>query len=311
MILRIGKGASIMTQAITTERELLSGPAGSRAWWFLGTLAVLRNPEGAPRTPAVIELTVPPGGSPPAHIHGDLDDAFLLLDGEVVVRCGEDVELVRAGSYVVMPHGVEHTFRVTSAKPAKLLLIHGDDSFLQFIEAVGTPTGDLRVPPPGTPTPDADQIARECEAHGARFVGPSLELEDIPSTIRAGLPDDTLGPVNHISLNVSDVTASERWYVDTFGLVRVDGEIAEDGHGHVVLLNPSAGWLLTLLGPTPPKVEHIAFTCDGREDVLRWRAILEERGARPGHITDAPYGSGFVVRDPDGIEMELFAPAPM
>ena len=27
-------------------------------------------------------------------------------------------------------------------------------------------------------------------------------------------------------------------------------------------------------------------------------------------LTDAPYGSGFVVRDPDGLELELFAPAP-
>jgi len=71
-----------------TARHLSSEPPTSRAWWFLGTLAVLRNPQGAPRTPAVIELTVPPGGSPPRHFHEALDDAFLLLEGEVVVRSG-------------------------------------------------------------------------------------------------------------------------------------------------------------------------------------------------------------------------------
>ena len=47
---------------VAAVRELSTDPATSRAWWFLGTLAVLRNPQGAPRIPAVIELTVPAGG---------------------------------------------------------------------------------------------------------------------------------------------------------------------------------------------------------------------------------------------------------
>ncbi len=81
----------------SAQRHLFSEPDTSRAWWFLGTLAVLRNPEGAPRTPAVIELTVPPGGSPPRHVHEVLDDAFLVLDGEVVVRCGEQTIVGPAG----------------------------------------------------------------------------------------------------------------------------------------------------------------------------------------------------------------------
>src|SRR5581483_12191926 len=92
------------------QRRIVSRPDSSPAWWFLGTLAVLRNPAGAPRTPTVIELTVPPGGSPPRHVHESLDDAFLLLDGEVVVRCGAETVVAGPGAYVVLPHGVEHTF---------------------------------------------------------------------------------------------------------------------------------------------------------------------------------------------------------
>ena len=132
---------------VATVRQLATEPATSRAWWFLGTLAVLRNPEGAPRTPAVIELTVPPGGSPPRHFHEQLDDAFLLLEGEVVVRSGDETVVARPGTYVVVPHGVEHTFRVTSKAAAKLLLVHADDSFLQFVESLGTPTTELVLVP--------------------------------------------------------------------------------------------------------------------------------------------------------------------
>jgi quercetin dioxygenase-like cupin family protein len=192
-----------------TARKLSTEPATSRAWWFLGTLAVLRNPDGAPRTPAVIELTVPPGGSPPRHFHEELDDAFLLLEGEVVVRSGEETVVARQGTYVVVPHGAEHTFRVTSRTPAKLLLVHDDDSFLQFIEAVGTPTTEFRLPPPGRFDVDGDTIVRLSAKHGAPIVGPSLEEDDARGYLQQTLPQPTFSGIHHLSLQVTDATARE------------------------------------------------------------------------------------------------------
>ena len=158
-------------------RELATEPATSRAWWFLGTLAVLRNPEGAPLSPTVIELTVPPGGSPPRHVHEKADDNFLLLEGEVVVRCGERSLTARPGAYVAMPAGVEHTFRVTGETPARMLLVHENDDFLKFIQAVGAPTTDLRVPPPGANDLDREALTRAGAAHDLRIVGPPLEAQ--------------------------------------------------------------------------------------------------------------------------------------
>jgi mannose-6-phosphate isomerase-like protein (cupin superfamily)/catechol 2,3-dioxygenase-like lactoylglutathione lyase family enzyme len=292
------------------ERHIATERATSRAWWFLGTLAVLRNPEGAPRTPAVIELTVPPGGSPPRHVHEALDDAFLLLDGEVVVRCGEQTFVARPGAYVVLPHGVEHTFRVTSSVPARMLQVHADDSFLRFIEALGTPTTDLRLPPPGDFDLDPDALMRASAEHGAPMVGPPLAEEEARRFVASPSADPGLGPVNHMSVTVTDLPRSERWYTETFGLIRVDGDIADDGTGHVALLSPSGGWIVTLASATAAGVDHLALTCTDRDALVRWRELLAERGVQPGTITDAPYGSGFVVRDPDGLDLELFAPAP-
>ncbi len=294
----------------TPERQLASEPGTSRAWWFLGTLAVLRNPKGAPRTPAVIELTVPPGGSPPRHVHEALDDSFLLLDGEVVVRCGEQTLVARPGTYVVMPSGVEHTFRVTSARPARLLLVHADDSFLSFVEAVGTPTTEHRLPPTHAFDLDFDTLARRSAEHGAPMVGGSLDEEDARRYTTSDSETTTLGPVNHLALAVTDLARSEGWYVDAFGLVRVDGEVADDGTGHVTLLHPQGGWILALHSGAPAAIEHVAFTCADRAALVRWHDDLAARGITPGSITDAPYGSGFVVRDPDGLEAELFVPAP-
>jgi mannose-6-phosphate isomerase-like protein (cupin superfamily) len=157
-------------------RSLASEPGGGKAWWFLGTLAVLRNPEGAPRTPTVIELTVPPGGSPPLHVHERLDDSFLLLEGEVLVRCGEQSLVARVGSYVALPAGVEHTFRVMGDTPARMLLIHADDEFLDFIEAVGAP-----AQAPVLPLADAGgnldrgALTKAAAEHALRIVGPPLD----------------------------------------------------------------------------------------------------------------------------------------
>jgi quercetin dioxygenase-like cupin family protein/catechol 2,3-dioxygenase-like lactoylglutathione lyase family enzyme len=295
------------TDVATTTRQIATTREDSRAWWFLGTLAILRNPEGAPRTPAVIELIVPPGGSPPRHVHESLNDSFLLLDGEVVVRCGEDTIVARPGSYVVLPSGIEHTFRVTSKTPARMLLVHEDDSFLQFIEAIGTPTTEHRLPPAGESNVDGDTIARASAEHGAPFVGPSLDEDEA----RAFVPAEPLsfGPLHHLSIDVTDLRRSEQWYADVLGLIRVDGEIAEDGTGHLALLHPASGCVVGLASATQPRVEHVAFACTDRDTLVQWHTALTERGIDAGTITDAPYGSGFVLRDPDGIEMELFAPA--
>lgn len=298
----------------SAQRHLVSEPETSRAWWFLGTLAVLRNPEGTPRTPAVIELTVPPGGSPPRHVHEALDDAFLVLDGEVVVRCGEQTVVGRPGTYVCVPAGVEHTFRVTSPVPARVLQVHNDDSFLALIEAVGTPTSELRLPPAGEFDLDLDTLVRLNAEHDSRIVGGSLEEDEARSFVgdSAGVVgrEAALGKIHHVALTVTDLRRSEPWYVQSLGLVRVDGEVAKDGSGHVVLASPTGGWMLSLTGAASPGVDHVAIGCTDRDELVDWRNLLTERAAAPGTITDAPYGSGFIVRDPDGLELELFAPPP-
>jgi quercetin dioxygenase-like cupin family protein/catechol 2,3-dioxygenase-like lactoylglutathione lyase family enzyme len=298
-----------VTEKNVSTPEITSEPTTSPAWWFLGTLAVLRNPPGAARTPTVIELTVPPGGSPPGHVHETLDDSFLLLEGEVVIRCGEQTRLAQPGTYVSMPHGVEHTFRVTSPVPARMLLVHADDSFLSFIEALGTPTSEHRLPPAGHFDLDFETLARSSAEHGAPMVGPSLDEEEARSFAEQARSEPTLGAINHIALNVTDLERSERWYSNAFDLMRLDGHVASDGTGHVTLLSQTGGWILALASAASPGVEHVAMTCAGRDQLVSWRQQLSDRGVGVGTITDAPYGSGFVVRDPDGIDLELFAPA--
>lgn len=288
------------------EARFCTDPETSQAWWFLDSMVLLRNPEQAPRFPLVMELIVPPGGSPPRHVHQELHDAFFVLDGEVVVSVGEETAVARPGTYAVVPVGSDHTFRVTSPNPARILLVHDDDSFLRMVQAGGTRADEHRLPSPGESNLEMERLRQLVEEHDSRVVGPSLEEDQARSVV--GAPQPTLGPVNHVALGVTDLRRSEPWYLDAFGLVRVDGETAEDGSGHVVLASPTGGWLLTLEAPSSPAVDHVAFTCPDRGALAAWRDGVAERGLTPGTITDAPYGSGFVLQDPDGLELELFAP---
>jgi quercetin dioxygenase-like cupin family protein len=80
------------------------------AYWFLDTLAVVHS--AAP--PLVIEITVPPGGSPPRHVHDGLDDSCYLLDGRLAVCCGERSFCCDPGTYLPQPHRVPHTSRFSA-----------------------------------------------------------------------------------------------------------------------------------------------------------------------------------------------------
>ena len=93
----------------------------AQAWWFLDFLVVEHRCAPDMET-VVLEMTLPVGSSPPLHVHHSLDDTWYILDGKMVVRCGDDVLVVGAGYWVSMPRGVPHTFRVIGDREARILL---------------------------------------------------------------------------------------------------------------------------------------------------------------------------------------------
>ena len=69
---------------------------------------------------SVIENEEPPGFGPPIHVHHDCAEAFYVLEGEYVMSL-EDREFVcPAGSFIFIPHGVRHGFRVGDVASRKL-----------------------------------------------------------------------------------------------------------------------------------------------------------------------------------------------
>jgi hypothetical protein len=70
----------------------------------------------------LLEADEPPDFGPPLHIHRDAAEAFYILAGEYILFIEGREHRCPAGSFIFIPAGIEHGFRVGSAASRKLVL---------------------------------------------------------------------------------------------------------------------------------------------------------------------------------------------
>jgi len=164
------------------------------AWWFLDTLVVEHR--CAPEMDTVVlEMTLPVGSAPPLHVHDDLDDTWYILEGQMVLRCGDEELAVGAGHWVSMPRGVPHTFRVVGEREARILLVHDNATFRDLIRDISTPA-TARVVPSHPTFPPMDELARIAASHDLRPIGPPMSAEDSDAVLAgASATSVNVGPV--------------------------------------------------------------------------------------------------------------------
>jgi mannose-6-phosphate isomerase-like protein (cupin superfamily) len=68
----------------------------------------------------LLEADEPPGFGPPMHIHHDCAEAFYVIAGEYRIFIGDEEHVCPAGSFVFIPSGVIHGFRVGDVPSRKL-----------------------------------------------------------------------------------------------------------------------------------------------------------------------------------------------
>jgi len=104
----------------------------------------------------------PEGAGPPSHTH-DWDEAYFMIDGEMDVRIGDRVVVLKPGGFVHLRAGTPHCFRYRS----------GNGRFLSVTSRGGAAAffGDLaRSLPDGSP--DIPKVVAVAERHGVRLAGP-------------------------------------------------------------------------------------------------------------------------------------------
>jgi mannose-6-phosphate isomerase-like protein (cupin superfamily) len=103
-----------------------------------------------------------PGG-PPLHVHADIDEWFLVTEGDFIVQVGEDQFRLGPGDCVLGPRGTPHAFRNVSETGRMMLVFHPAGSMEAFFR-IGSERGPL------SPREFSDLSS----LHGMTVVGPPL-----------------------------------------------------------------------------------------------------------------------------------------
>src|SRR5450759_158798 len=72
---------------------------------------------------SIVEHPVAPRILVPPHVHQDNDEWSYILEGRIGVRIGDDEFIAEAGSYVLKPRRIQHTFWNPDDRPARILEI--------------------------------------------------------------------------------------------------------------------------------------------------------------------------------------------
>lgn len=141
------------------------------------------------------------------------------------------------------------------------------------------------------------------------------------------MPDIPPARLHHVAITVTDVDASVRWYESVFGLsFRMEAPheggtgmlLADETWELVIVLHRHDANENELFKETVTGLDHVGLGVATRADLESWVAHLESNGVvrseaadqplTQSAIADTPYGSILVFRDPDNIQLELFAP---
>lgn len=154
-------------------RDQGEGPAT----WALG--ALFEHLATGPETGGAFsftKVTQPSGTATPLHLHTREAEAFYLLDGTMTYQAGEQTYKLSPGSFIYLPTGVPHAFRITGETPASFLAIAAPGGLMDLYDGTGRPAAARRLPSPDEADLGADiqrWLAASAE-YGLQVLGPPL-----------------------------------------------------------------------------------------------------------------------------------------
>jgi quercetin dioxygenase-like cupin family protein len=121
---------------------------------------------------ALIEFLFPRHASPPLHTHPQ-DESYIVLEGRLTIRAGEQRFELDAGAAAVVPIGVPHSFRVDS-ETARVLVLSTPAGLERMVRDAAVPASAPTLPPSDAPRPTSAELERIFAAHGQVNLGPPL-----------------------------------------------------------------------------------------------------------------------------------------
>jgi len=115
---------------------------------------------------SILEANEPPGFGPPVHLHDDAAEAFYVLDGEYVMSLDGEEYRCSAGSFIFIPVGVPHGFRVGEV-PSRKLNFYFPAAMVGYFDDLAAALARSDV--------TEDELAEIAEVHHMHIVGPPSE----------------------------------------------------------------------------------------------------------------------------------------
>jgi mannose-6-phosphate isomerase-like protein (cupin superfamily) len=165
------QASTLMSQSAAMPPGPLASQDGEAVFFTNYRMTLKATTETTGGAYGLVEALAPAGSGPPLHVHEREDEAFWVLEGSLVVRCGDRTFDAGPGSFTFLPRGVPHTFAVTDG-PARILSICSPGGFERFFADAGRPADTDGLPETGPV--DAAALARIGSEYGVRFVGPPL-----------------------------------------------------------------------------------------------------------------------------------------
>jgi quercetin dioxygenase-like cupin family protein len=116
---------------------------------------------------SLLEAAEPPGFGPPLHTHEDAGEAFYVLEGEYLILLDDQEYLCPAGSFVFIPAGRVHGFRVGNV-PSRKLNIYSPAAMVGYFD-------DLERAAAASATLDDESLVAMAARHHMRVLGPVPE----------------------------------------------------------------------------------------------------------------------------------------
>lgn len=141
-------------------------------WFLTNRITIKARAEETGGDFGMIEAVAPPGFSPPLHVQHGEAESFLILEGEVTFRVGDDTFRAGPGDFAFVPRHAPHSFVVEGTTPARFLNVITPGGFEQFFADAGRAAEGPGLPPMSPP--DIELLARVSARYDSEILGPPL-----------------------------------------------------------------------------------------------------------------------------------------
>ena len=150
-----------------TPLAIILRPGEGRAIDLGGfAMTVKATTENTSGTFSLLEADEPPGFGPPLHIHHNAAEAFYVLKGEYTIFIGDEETACPAGSFIFIPAGVTHGFRV-GPEPSRKLNLYAPAAMEGYFDELSAAIANGQI--------DDETLSEIAIRYGMEIVGPVPE----------------------------------------------------------------------------------------------------------------------------------------